>query len=207
MSERPFAKLLLGVAFQTNTTGALIAAAGRVTGAGGKLYIERSDDKSLPTPFDLVCEPGNPGINPHASPHTDATALLDGLDPIGGEIALRDEDTKVELSFQQLDSDGGQLPVGWVACKGRVEGITVSVLGVILAPTSGYVFRLVRAEPQGIVKQTLLLRLEVTAPSGPSAQVITPAVVAYHETRPDHFTNVQIEWGQASVTIPLESEQ
>jgi hypothetical protein len=202
MSDRPYADLLIGAAFSSDME-TFVVAGGRVPGAGGTLFIERSPDKSLPPPYDLRCDPGNLGINPKAAPHTDATAFLEASEGLGGTIALRDADGSAEIAVEPLGSELEDMPSGWTARRGAVSGIQVSVLGLLMAPTGGYKFRLEKAVPLGINKHILLLNLHVQRPNGSVTQVITPTVLSFHEREADYITGVQIA-GTRTVSLPIE---
>jgi hypothetical protein len=56
------------------------------------------------------------------------------------------------------------------------------VEGLCTCPRAGYQVRLVRANPQGINPEILLLNLEIDEPSGASADVLTDCPVEYRET-------------------------
>jgi hypothetical protein len=58
---------------------------------------------------------------------------------------------------------------------------TLRVKGICTCPTTGYKVRLVRAEPQGINPEILILRLETTPPGGMAGQMMTPHEVSYTE--------------------------
>ena len=58
---------------------------------------------------------------------------------------------------------------------------TLRVKGICTCPTTGYKVRLVKAQPQGINKEVLILRLETTPPDGNSGQIVTPYEPAYTE--------------------------
>jgi len=206
MPNHPYAKLLIGAAFSLDRD-TIVVAKGRVPGAGGKLFIERSADKPLPPPFDLRCEPGNPGSVPDFPPHTDATAFLQVDGGLGGTIQLRHADHgKADIAIQPL-TDDLTMSSGWAAGRNTAPETKVSVLGLMIAPTAGYRFRLEKASPQGINPQILLLKLSIDSPTGGVPQVITPVVVSFEECDTDKFTDVEIMAGGSHCTFPIGNPQ
>src|SRR5262249_45729003 len=77
------------------------------------------------------------------------------------------------------------------------------VCGVVETPTPGYELRLVVAEPQGINRHILLLRLEAKPPSGRVPQHVDHRRVSFEqELGSEVFTQVTIENpGQEALTI------
>jgi hypothetical protein len=77
------------------------------------------------------------------------------------------------------------------------------VRGMVEAPTPGYKVKLVVANPQGINRHILLLRLDVTAPIGIEPDHVVHQTVSFEESLGSEvFTQVTIENpGQGAVTI------
>lgn len=77
------------------------------------------------------------------------------------------------------------------------------VRGMVEAPTPGYKVKLVVANPQGINRHILLLRLDVTPPSGVELDHVVHQSVSFEESLGSEvFTQVTIENpGQGAVTL------
>src|SRR5690348_16602101 len=81
---------------------------------------------------------------------------------------------------------------------------TLHVKGKVTVPTTGYKAKLVEANPQGINPAILLLRLELTKPTGPVHETVTTLDVTYSKPHGRQYKQVQIEeQGHASITVPV----
>jgi hypothetical protein len=82
---------------------------------------------------------------------------------------------------------------------------TLHVKGKVTVPTTGYKAQLVEAVPQGINPAILLLRLELTKPTGPAGQMVTTLEVRYSKPHAKQYKQVQIEEeGHPSETVPVK---
>jgi hypothetical protein len=76
------------------------------------------------------------------------------------------------------------------------------VIGVVEVPTLGWKVDLVRAEPQGINPDILLLDIRAVAPGGDVPQVISKIKVRYEESPPQRkYSQVDVRDGADHVVI------
>jgi len=82
---------------------------------------------------------------------------------------------------------------------------TLHVTGKVTVATTGYKAKLVEANPQGTVASVLLLRLELTKPTGQVEETVTTLDVAYEKPHGKQYKQAQIEeQGHASITVPVK---
>lgn len=87
-------------------------------------------------------------------------------------------------------------------------GNPIHVTGMVEVPTGGWKGELLRATPDGINPQILLLDLTLTKPTGPATEVISKISVRYDETPARvEYTNVQIRADDGDFTIPVDTTQ
>ena len=93
---------------------------------------------------------------------------------------------------------------GWRAWIDRAPGgaPTLHVAGTCTLPTPGHTAALVPAGPSG--PDDLRLRLDVRAPDGPVAQVLTDVAVAWSAPADRRYATVSIDGVAAA--IPVEPE-
>jgi hypothetical protein len=82
---------------------------------------------------------------------------------------------------------------------------TLHVKGEVTVPTTGYKAELVEAVPQGTNPAILLLRLNLTKPSGGAGDVVTTLEVRYSKPHAKQYKEVQIEeQGHPSKTVRVK---
>lgn len=94
---------------------------------------------------------------------------------------------------------GGSIPSkkfckGWKAWQDSMPPgpSTIHVTGTCIFPQRGYKASLKPAEPQGINRHILILRLTITKPTGPGIQIPQKVEVRYKAKATMTYTNVTI---------------
>lgn len=212
MNEFPLARITAAHALK-HGNDLIIYVEGLTSGFGGRLVVERSPNLILPTQYDVRAIPGNDGINPDASPQDVPTVAAYAFPNEGfsQSILLQGADDRRELNLiatqapeavQQTDGMGTP-DCEWEAVHDSMPPgpARLRVTGTCVMPTPGYTLTLSRAEPQGFNPRILILNLEVEAPTGFVAQVLTPTPVAYEETTDLHYDSISIEPGNAQIPV------
>jgi hypothetical protein len=183
----------------------IIFVSGFVSGAGGRIVVRALPIMINPPEFAALAIPGNTGVTGHGLDNIPASGAY-SFSGRGGlqEIRFADADgyrtigvTKVTPAEESLPVDNVDhepSPGEWLATQDfRTTPPTLRVKGNPLMPTPGYILRLLKADPQGIVAENLLLNLEKEPPSEPVPDVLTPTRVEYSEQGDQEYNSVKIQ--------------
>jgi hypothetical protein len=92
-----------------------------------------------------------------------------------------------------------------VLIKGRHYKEELVVTGDVTEPTTGWTVNLERAEPQGINRRILLLKLVENPPTGQAGDIVTTHHVKYEEAPPKaDYDQVTIE-GAFTINVTHEA--
>jgi hypothetical protein len=81
---------------------------------------------------------------------------------------------------------------------------TLHVTGSVKVLTTGWKAKLVEAHPQGISKETLILKVEETKPTGEQGQIVEHIEVKFEKKNSHAYKHVEITGDGPSFTIDVK---